>query len=510
MPVDFIKMTSLIKVYPPSTLALDRVDFQVSRGEIHSLIGENGAGKSTLMKVLYGMIPYNSGDIYFNEKKVSFASPRESVKAGIGMVHQEFMLIPSNTVYENVILGSEPVGWLGALRVKEARIRVQSIVDEYGLDIDVDDRVEDISVAAHQKVEILKLLYRDVDVLIMDEPTAVLTPQEISELFKRLQGLKKSGKTIIFISHKLDEVLEFSDTITVMRKGKRVTEVKNQGLRKSDLARAMVGRDVVFSVKKGLGRRGNTVFELRNINYTNIRGQKRLKDVSFAIKRGEIVGLAGVEGNGQFDLVQLIIGLVETQAGEIILDGKPFAGSDVLSRRKLISYVPQDRKLAASAQSLNLIDNAIMTHHRVNQSLSAKWREILNLRKCREFTGNLIETFEVMASGPESSMSSLSGGNQQKMIVGREFMFDNNFILLDQPTRGLDVGSIEYIRKEIICKRDSGSGCLLISADLDELFSLSDRMLVICRGRIVADKLPKTTSKEEIGEYMLGVKGGGD
>lgn len=508
MAEDLIRMSGVVKVYPPSTLALDHVDINIKKGEIHSVIGENGAGKSTLMKVLYGMLPANSGEIYYRGAKVNFSSPREAVKAGIGMVHQEFMLIPSYTVYENVILGSEPVGALGTLRDSEAKARVQSLIDEYGLNLRADARVKDISVAAQQKVEILKLLYRDVDVLIMDEPTAVLTPQEIVELFARLRDLKNSGKTVIFISHKLDEVLELSDTITVMRRGRRVTTVKNEGLTKSDLARAMVGRDVVFSVEKAPARPGESVFEVKGLTYVDANGQKRLSDVSFSVRRGEIVGLAGVEGNGQFELVQIITGLAKATAGQVLIKGSDVTNSDVMARRRLMSYVPQDRKVSGSAQKLSLVDNAIMTHHQINPSLSGRFRALLNVGRARKFTRELISEFGVVAPGIDSPISSLSGGNQQKVIVGREFLLGNDFILLDQPTRGLDVGSIEYIQKEIVRKRDAGAGCLLISADLDELFSLSDRILVIHRGRIVAEALPQEITKEEIGEYMLGAKGG--
>jgi ABC-type uncharacterized transport system ATPase subunit len=502
----FIKMDSIIKVYPPDTLALDDVDLAVEEGEIHSIIGENGAGKSTLMKVLYGMTPPSGGEVHFRGRKVRFATPREAVASGIGMVHQEFMLIPSYTVYENVILGAEPAGRFGTLRHADTKPKVKELVDTYGLTIDIDSRIGDISVGAQQKVEILKLLYRDVDVLIMDEPTAALTPQEAGELFARLRGLNKAGKTIIFISHKLDEVLELSDRITVMRKGRRVTTVDNRGLDKAELARAMVGRDVVFSVEKMPASPGEIVFEARALKYVDENWVTRLEDVSLDVKRGEIVGIAGVEGNGQYELVQLVTGLLPAESGQVFIGGHDVTGEDVMARRKLMCYVPQDRKVSGSAQNMSLVDNAIMTHHRLNPQIEDRCEALLSSGRCRAFTSRLVEDFGVLAPQLDAPISSLSGGNQQKVVVGREFMLDTDFILLDQPTRGLDVGSIEYVQKEIVRRRDAGAGCLLISADLDELFSLSDRILVMSRGRIVAELRPEATTREEIGEYMLGAK----
>lgn len=512
-----VRMVSLIKVYPPDTLALDRADISIAEGEIHSVIGENGAGKSTLMKVFYGMTPFDSGDIYFRGKRIKFSTPRDAVAAGIGMVHQEFMLIPSYTVYENVILGAEPVGRFGALANSEARAKVESLVDRYGLNLSIDDRAGALSVGAQQKVEILKLLYRDVDVLIMDEPTAVLTPQETGELFKRLRKLNEAGKTIIFISHKLDEVIELSHRITVMRKGKRITTVDNRGIQKADLARAMIGREVVFGVEKPPAVTGDEVLSVRDLSFVDRNGKRRLDRVSFAVRRGEIVGVAGVEGNGQFELVQLITGLIRAESGVVAIGGRDVTAEDVMARRKLMCHVPQNRKTSGSAQSMSLVDNSIMTHHRLNPSLGrrsgaghgeAALTPFLSPPRCRAFTSGLIKEFGVIAPGADAPMSSLSGGNQQKMIVGREFAHNTGLILLDQPTRGLDVGSIEFIQSEIVRRRDAGAGCLLISADLDELQSLSDRILVMRDGRIVADLAQGDATREEIGEYMLGARMG--
>lgn len=504
---NIISIKSLVKIYPPSTLAVDNVDLTVEEGEIHSLIGENGAGKSTLMKVLYGLIPYNSGEIFIRGEKVKFNSPREAIKAGIGMVHQEFMLIPSYSIFENVILGVEPTGMFGVIRGQETRKRVKDLIEEYNLNLNLDDKIEDISVAARQKVEILKLLYRDVDVLILDEPTAVLTPQEIEELFIRLKRLKAKGKTVIFISHKLDEVLELSDTITVMRKGRKIDTLVNKNLTKSELARAMVGRDVIFRIEKDDPRPEQEVLQVKKLSYTDENGKERLNNISFNVRKGEIVGVAGVEGNGQFELVQCITGLIDNYQGEIIIDGKKIDGENILSRREHMAYVPQDRKDMASAQNLDLISNSVMGHHRLNSVFDSQYSFFMSPDVSKELSSEIIEKYQVVTSSLYDPIGSLSGGNQQRLIVGREFTLNNNFILLDQPTRGVDVGSIEFIQREIIEKRDNGVGVLLISADLDELFNLSDRLLVLYQGEIVKELDPKKTTKEEIGEYMLGARG---
>ncbi len=506
MPKELIEIKNLVKIYPPETLAVNQVDLIIKEGEIHALIGENGAGKSTLMKVLYGMIPFNSGSIYLDNKKIDFKSPREAVQAGIGMVHQEFMLIHKYTIYENVILGVEPTAKFGLLKQKESKKRVQKIIDNYQLKLNPDDRIEDISVAARQKVEILKLLYRDVDILILDEPTAVLTPQEIEELFARLKSLKKAGKTIIFISHKLNEVLELADSVTVMRQGKKVATMTNEGLSKADLARAMVGRDVVFSIEKEAAQPADIICQIKDLSFIDNHKKKRLDKLNFTIRAGEIVGIAGVEGNGQFELVQVISGLIDNYQGEIIINNNSLKKLSILERRKLLAYVPQDRKNTGSAQALSLIENTIMTHHQINTRLTGKFDYLLNKKASRDLTREIIDDYQVLSSGPAAKISSLSGGNQQKLIVGREFAMATDFILLDNPTRGLDVGSIEFIQQQIIKSRDQGTAILLISADLDELFSLADRLVVIHQGRITAEKLPEATDKEEIGEYMLGAR----
>lgn len=503
-----ISIKSLVKIYPPSTVAVDRVDLDIHSGQIHAVIGENGAGKSTLMKVIYGLTTKTDGEIYINNKKIHFSTPQEAVNAGIGMVHQEFMLIPSYTVYENVILGTEPVDRFNILKKERSRKKIKQLIEEYNLNLQLDSIINNISVAAQQKVEILKLLYRDVDVLILDEPTAVLTPQEIEDLFMRLKKLRDEGRTIIFISHKLDEVLDLSDIITVMRKGKKITTLENTNLTKAELARAMVGRDVVFTVKKDKASPKDIVFSVSNLKYKNEQGIKLLDNISLEVREGEIVGVAGIEGNGQYELVRSISGLLAPDSGEIKINRRRIDKLNILDRRREMAYVPQDRKNMGSAQELSLIDNSIMTHHRINKNLSGSKDYILSRRSARDLTDKLIDKFEVISGSKNQPIKSLSGGNQQRLIVGREFMLSDNFILLDNPTRGLDVGSIEFIQLEIIKKRDQGAAVLLISADLDELFGLSDRLLVIHKGKITADKDPEKTNKEEIGAYMLGAEAG--
>lgn len=518
-------MSGMVKVYPPDVLALDNVDICISPGSIHSIIGENGAGKSTLMKVLYGITPASAGRIEVGGKPVRFSSPRQAVRAGIGMVHQELMLIPSYTVWENVVLGSEPVTALGTVRSQEARSGVASLIERWGLKLDAGAVVGDLSISAQQKVEILKLLYRDVHVLIMDEPTAVLTPQETTELFVRLRALNTAGRTIIFISHKLSEVLDISHDITVMRRGRRVMTAANSGLTQADLARAMVGRDVALSAARGgaaaPGSPGQLpqspqwqrppsspppCLEVRGLTMT-VRGRGRpvLDGVCFAVHCGEIVGIAGVEGNGQFELVQSITGTVTPDSGAILMSGRDVMGVPVMERRRLMCSVPQDRKLAGGAGAMSITDNAIMTHHRLRRSLSWRFAPLLLPRACRDFCIRLLAEYSVVAPGPDAALSQLSGGNQQKVIVAREFSHDVGLVLLDNPTRGLDVGSTEFIHAEIIKKRGEGKGCLLVSADLDELLSLCDRIIVMYEGKVAAEFAAHEADRDSVGRAMLGL-----
>lgn len=502
----YIQMKDIVKVYPPDKIALNKVSVEINAGEIHSIIGENGAGKSTLMKVLFGLEKANEGETFIKGDKVNISTPQEAVKHGIGMVHQEFMLIGEYTVIENIVLGDEPVK-RGLLNLNASRVKLEQIMKDFKFDIPLDAKIKDISIAAQQKVEIVKLLFRDVDTLILDEPTAVLAPQETDELFVLLQRIKKQGKTIIFISHKLNEVLEISDRITVMRQGQHIWTKDNEGLTKADLANAMVGRDVMLTVDKKPAKPGKSVMKIEDLTMDNasVGHKKDLDHVSFEIHSGEIIGIAGVEGNGQYELIQAVMGLM-TSKGRILVDDEDISGMSIKERRKLIAYVPQDRKLSGSSQEDSILMNTVMTHHYVTDGVCSKWG-ILNHKKCKEVADRVIEGYQVSCQGAEMPIGSLSGGNQQKVIVGREFELDSRILVVDQPVRGLDVGSIEYIHKRIVEKRDAGEAVLLASADLDELFSLADRIIVMYNGKVVMEKDTDATTREEVGAYMLGAGG---
>jgi len=500
---ELIALRDIVKVYPPNVLAVDDVSVSFRRGEIHSIVGENGAGKSTLMKLLYGLIPFDSGRIEFDGSSVRFGAPGDAIAQGIGMVHQEIELIPQYTVWENVVLGAEPVGAFARLDSRRAIEAVRNKIEEFQFNLDPLSRVDAISVAARQKVEILKLLYRNVSVLILDEPTAVLTPQEIPQLFAELRRLRDGGHTILFISHRLDEVLGLSDRITVMRKGRKIATVAASETSKESLAQMMVGRQVIFTSQRREHPCGGVVFEARALRRERADGLRLLDDVSLSVHAGEIVGVAGVEGNGQFELVNVVMGLVEPTSGSVAVKGREITRLPILERRKLISFVSQDRGGMGASLSASILDNAIMTHHRLDQRFSF-WRGlVLNYRAARDFVDALESRFSVQMASRSSEFRSLSGGNQQKLILGREFLLSTPFFLMDQPTRGLDVGSIEYVHGEILAMRDADRAVLLISADLEELFLVADRILVMHRGRIVADLATELTTVEEVGRYML-------
>lgn len=498
-----IEMNGIVKVFPPNVVALDDVSTTFRAGEIHAIVGENGAGKSTLMKVLYGLEHLNAGEIRYRGQPVHFKEPGEAIASGIGMVHQEILLIPEYTVWQNVVLGMEPVGVWGRIDEIRARQQVLDKIQEFQFNLDPDALVEDISVAARQKVEILKLLYRNVSILILDEPTAVLTPQEIPQLFAELRRLRVNGHTIIFISHHLEEVLELSDRITVLRKGKKIDTVQTSSTSKRELAGMMVGREVIFTSLREPKTPGPVVFTLKNLTHVHSSGRHQLKDVNLEVRQGEIVGMAGVEGNGQLELVNAIMGLLKPTSGKIMVEGKEITQAPILERRKVISFVPQDRSRMGACVTASIMENTLMTHHRLNPRFT-RWNGILlNYREARKFSTEVKDRFSVAMDTVDNPFRSLSGGNQQKVILGRELLLDSPFVLLDQPTRGLDVGSIEYVHRQILSMRDEGRAVLLISADLDELFRLSDRIVVLHRGQIVADLRTEQTSIEEVGIYML-------
>lgn len=498
-----IEMRRIVKVYPPSVVALDDVTVDFRRGEIHSIVGENGAGKSTLMKVLYGLTHANSGEIIYKGNPVNFREPGEAIAAGIGMVHQEIVLIPEYTVWENIVLGIEPVNWLGKVDRNRARQMVRQKINEFQFNLDPDARVENISVAARQKVEILTLLYRNVEVLILDEPTAVLTPQEIPQLFAELNRLRDGGHTILFISHRLEEVLELSDRITVMRKGKKVDTVDATSTTRQELAHMMVGREVIFTSRRTPQPAGETILKVENLSLHEDDGQVRLDDLNFEVRAGEIVGVAGVEGNGQFEMVNTLMGIQSPSSGRILIRGQDITRASILERRRHISFVPQDRGKMGASLNAPVWEDAIMTHHRLNPRFSGWNGLLLNTSYAQQFTRQLIESFSVVLSSPRAPFRTLSGGNQQKVIVGRELLLQSDFVLLDQPTRGLDVGSMEYIHDQILRIRAEGRAILMISADLEEIFLLSDRILVLYRGKLVGNLPVEQTNPQKVGQLML-------
>lgn len=500
---EIIEMRNIIKVFPPNVVALDNVTVGFEQGEIHAIVGENGAGKSTLMKILYCMQPANSGKIIYKGKEVIFSEPGEAIASGIGMVHQEIVLVSEYTVWQNVILGIEPVKLFGLIDEKKARQQVQARLDEFHFNLDPDAEVGEISVAARQKVEILKLLFRDVSVLILDEPTSVLTPQEIPQLFNELRRLRENGHTILFISHHLDEVMKLSDRITVLRRGRKIDTVYTNKTSKEELAKMMVGREVLFSPIRTHHKTGEKIFEAKNIDYVNQDKQQKLKNIQISVHRGEIAGIAGVEGNGQYELVNVIMGLNTPNAGTITVDGSNITYASILERRKNISFVSQDRAHMGACLPASIMENIVMTHHRLNERFTTCRGLVMNYQEATRFTGQVRDQFSVQMDDKDASFRSLSGGNQQKVILGRELLLDAQFILLDQPTRGLDVGSIEYVHRQILDMRNSGHAILLLSADLDELFRITDRIMVLYRGCIVADIPTEQTTIEDIGFLML-------
>jgi len=514
----------------PGVLANDHVDLFVEKGEIHAIVGENGAGKTTLMNQLYGLLHPDEGEIYVFGKKVHFKGPREAIEHGIGMVHQHFMLVDNLTVAENVVLGSETKkGFLFDLN--EARKVVKDLSEKYGLLVDVDAKIEDIPVGMQQRVEIIKTLYRGAEILILDEPTAVLTPQEAEELFEILRRLKKSGKTIIFISHKLNEVMEISDNVTVMRLGKVTGRLKTSETNPKEIARLMVGRDVVLRVEKenkepgdvvfevkdlwvkdnrgldavkgvSLKEPGDVVFEVKDLWVKDNRGLDAVKGVSLKVRRGEIVGIAGVAGNGQTELVEAITGLRKVEKGKIIFDGIDVTGFSPRELRDMgMAHIPEDRLKYGLIVEYPAYYNLILgRHHRFPFSES----NFLNKRFILKNAEDLFEEFDIRPRKPEMLGGNFSGGNQQKIVVARELSHEPKFMVISQPTRGLDVGAIEFIHKTILRMRARNVGILLISMELEEIFSLSDRILVIYEGEIMGETRPEETTFEKVGLMMAG------
>ena len=492
-------MRGIVKQYP-LVRAIDGADFTVEQGEIHSLLGENGAGKSTLMKILYGMTTPTAGEVRVFGKPVAITRPAQAIALGIGMVHQHFMLTPVMTVAENVVIGSEPVRGVFFDR-KKAEAQVAAMIDEYNFHISATAKVETLSVGEQQRVEILKALYRGADLLILDEPTAVLTPQEVEDLFRVMRQLKAAGKSIIIITHKLKETMEIADRVSVLRQGKMIESgVPVAGSTMNELAQMMVGRDVELSVTRRAEQVGEENFSVRGLSLTE-RGVPILRDVCLSLRKGEILGIAGIEGNGQTELIEVLTGLRRPDHMELFKDGKPLSGNAAAFLAAGVGHVPEDRMTRGLVLEMSIEDNLILGYHR----RPAFARRGLRLASAiRRFAEQERTEFAIKAPNLQERCSALSGGNQQKVVIARVFSENPDVIIVAQPTRGVDVGAMEYIHHRLLDLRDGGKSILLISADLDEVRSLSDRLAVIYGGRIVAEGKPDTWSDMEIGLLMTG------
>ncbi len=499
-----VEMRDIVKVYPNGVMANKNVNFSVEKGEIHALVGENGAGKSTLMKILYGLEQPTTGQILLNGESVVIPNPLQAIDMGIGMVHQNFMLVPSFTVAENVVLGREPVK--GRFINSEEAIRItEELAKEYGLEVDVTARIETTPVGMRQRVEILKTLYRGADILILDEPTAVLTPQETDDLFDAVRRLVMQGKTVIFITHKLVEVKEISDRVTVMRHSEVTGQVNTIDVTEEDIARMMVGRDVFFQIDKPKQQRGEAVAEIRNLSYVAETGRLLLNDASFNVYAGEILGIAGVEGNGQTELAEVLSGLKPATTGEVIVKGQSIAGQSARGvRRAGVAHIPEDRLTNGVALTSSIAENLV-----VDRYYRPPFTQfgVMSSAKLREQAETLMKEFDIRAAGYDAPIGSLSGGNMQKVIVAREFSSDPSLLIAAQPTRGIDIGASEFVRGQLVEKRNEGRAVLLISADLAEVMSLADRIAVMYKGKVagIFENTPDLT-EEELGLYMLGIK----
>ena len=477
------------------------ISIHLERGEIIALLGENGAGKSTLMNILFGLYRPSSGSIRLDGLPVSFDSPRDAIAKGIGMVHQHFMLVPTLSVTQNVILGNEPLRF-GHVLYKKARAKVVEISERFGLAVDPDARVEDLSVGLQQRVEILKTLYRNARVLILDEPTAVLTPREVGELFAVLKRLAEDGTSIIIITHKLEEVLRLSERVYILRKGELTGERRTRAASAAELANLMVGRDVLFQIDRPAPPSAALpIFRVEGLRARNSRGLPALNGLSLAIGAGEILGIAGVEGNGQKELCETIIGLADPDAGSILLRGENVASLSLKARMEMgMGYVPQDRRGSALVLPFSVEENLVLGRTDRPPLSRAGFLDFAALRARSE---GLMKDYDIRATGPEARISTLSGGNQQKTILAREFSASPVFLLLSQPTRGLDVGAIEYVYRRILRLREMGAAILLVSMELEEIFALSDRIVVIHGGEAVFEAAAASTTEAEVGEYMI-------
>jgi len=488
-----------------AVLANDRVSVKVAPGTIHAIVCENGAGKSTAMRIAYGFYTADSGEILINGEVKDIRTPHDAIANGIGMVHQHFMLVEPMTVAENIVLGSEP-GNAVSLDIRKAVDEIQQLSNEFKLTVDPNATVENLSVGQQQRVELLKALYRRAEILILDEPTAVLTPQEVEEFFAILRGMREQGKTIIIITHKLSEVLAISDNVTVMRDGKVVGDVKTSETNAAELARMMVGREVLLRVEKPDANPQAPVLSTSSLTITGRGDAKKVNNVSFEVRAGEIVGIAGVEGNGQTELIEALAGLIPGShiSGTINFEGRNITNLDARQRKELgIAHVPEDRHRRGLLLDFSLAENTILGVHYRKPAVYAGGI-LLDQKGIQRRTEQVIRDFDVRPPNAALPARALSGGNQQKLIIGREFELPPKLLLVSQPTRGVDIGAIEFIHRKIVELRDAGCAVLLVSAELEEVTALSDRLLVVHNGQIVGEVNPKTTSNEEIGLMMTG------
>jgi simple sugar transport system ATP-binding protein len=487
----------------PGVLANDHIDLTLEQGEIHALLGENGAGKTTLMNILYGLYQPDEGVIKINGKNVSIHSPSDAIRAGVGMVHQHFMLIPVFTVTENVMLGDEDTRPGGVLDRESAAQKIREISEKYHLAVDPDAYVQDLPVGVQQRVEIIKLLYREADILILDEPTAVLTPQEADELFGIMRSLVDQGKSVIFITHKLREVLEIADRISVIRRGKMVGTAKPKESNQSKLASLMVGREVLLRVDKKKAKPGKNVLEIRDLQVLDDRNQPLVDDLSLEVRAGEVLGIAGVQGNGQTELVEAVTGLTEVFAGKITLMGNDITHARPRKITEMgTAHIPEDRQQDGLVLPFPVAENLILNSYYKDPFSEGA---VMQHDKMLEVAQQRIKNFDIRTPSAATSVGDLSGGNQQKVIVARELSRDVSLIVAAQPTRGLDVGSIEYIHNRLIQSRDEGAAVLLVSSELDEIMQLSDRIAVMFRGKIIDVLDSNEATKEKLGLLMAGV-----
>ena len=501
-----IQMKGITKTFP-GIIANDNVNLDVRTNEVHAILGENGAGKSTLMSVLFGAYEADSGEIFIKGRKADIKNPNVATELGIGMVHQHFKLVHNYTVTENIVLGREPRNKFGILSLKTAEKKVSELSKRYGLSVDPNAKIDDISVGQQQRVEILKTLYSDSDIIILDEPTAVLTPQEIDELMEIIRTLKREGKTIVLITHKLKEIKAVADRCTVLRRGRYIGTVDiNENTSEQDLATMMVGRPVRFDIDKAPSKPGETVLEVKNLSVKDSIGTLKVKDLSLSIRKGEIVGIAGVDGNGQTELLYALSGLSKPEGGSIILDGRDITDFTIRERiQNGIGHIPEDRQKHGMVAGLTIAENMVLKDYYTDKYTGRFG--ILDYKKIEQNAEKLISEFDIRSGqGAITLAGALSGGNQQKVIVAREISLSPDVLLIAQPTRGLDVGAIEYIRRRIVSERDKGRGILLISFELDEIMNLCDRIATISKGSIVGVFDRDDVTQEEIGLMMAGVK----